>query len=187
MNPQQHAETLVASFSAGAVFAYPTEAVYGLGCDPDNESAVMDLLRLKQRPVEKGLILVARSYSQLLPYVDDHKIPMDFRTEIFSSWPGPNTWLLPASKAAPRWITGGSDVIAVRVPNHPVVAALCELFDKPLVSTSANLTGQPSAMSAAEVTEQFDQQVIVIDGSLGKQAKPSKIRHGLTGKVIRDN
>jgi L-threonylcarbamoyladenylate synthase len=182
-----NSDSLVASFNAGAVFAYPTEAVFGLGCDPDNESAVMDLLRLKQRPVEKGLILVARSYSQLLPYVDDQAIPMDFRTEIFSSWPGPNTWLLPASKTAPTWITGGSELIAVRVPNHSLVSALCELFDKPLVSTSANLTGQPSALSASEVRAQFEDQVIVIDGELGKQAKPSKIRHGLTGQVIRDN
>lgn len=187
MNTLLNAESLTDDFLAGKLFAYPTEAVYGLGCDPDQEQAVLNLLALKQRPIEKGLILVARTYSQLLPYINDASIPMAKRTEIFSSWPGPNTWLLPASKKAPKWITGGSDLIAVRVSAHPVVQSLCELFNKPLVSTSANLTGQPSALTEKEVTQQFAQQVILVPGALGNNLKPSKIRHGITGQTIREN
>ena len=181
------AQQLHQEFVEGRIFAYPTEAVYGLGCDPDNESAVTELLRLKQRSVTKGLILVARNYSQLLSYVDDNAIPMDRRTEIFSSWPGPNTWLLPASKKAPSWITGGSDLIAVRVSQHPMVQALCELFQKPLVSTSANISTYPAAQTPEEVVAQFADQVILIEGALGGALKPSMIRHGATGKVIREN
>ncbi|WP_158965359.1 Sua5/YciO/YrdC/YwlC family protein [Paraglaciecola sp. L3A3] len=180
-------DSLLTEFLAGKIFAYPTEAVFGLGCDPDQEQAVLALLALKQRPIEKGLILVARSYSQLLPYVNDAAIPMYKRTEIFSSWPGPNTWLLPAAKNAPAWLTGGSELIAVRVSAHPLVQSLCELFNKPLVSTSANLTGQPAAISEQEVIQQFPQQVVLIPGELGKSANPSKIRHGITGQIIRDN
>lgn len=181
------AHQLQQEFAQGRVFAYPTEAVFGLGCDPDNESAVIELLRLKQRSMTKGLILVARTYSQLLAYVDDNAIPMDRRTEIFSSWPGPNTWLLPASKTAPRWITGGSALIAVRVSHHPVIQALCELFQKPLVSTSANISTYPAAVTSDEVTAQFADKVILIAGELGGALKPSQIRDGNTGKVIREN
>ncbi|GAB3026190.1 L-threonylcarbamoyladenylate synthase type 1 TsaC [Bowmanella dokdonensis] len=173
------------AFQQGAVLAYPTEAVYGLGCDPDNEEAVMQLLALKNRPVEKGLILIASNYSQLLPYVKDSAIPMDRRTEIVSSWPGPFTWLLPKSLAAPDWITGGSDLVAVRVSAHPLVRDLCDFFGKALVSTSANLAGEEPARTAQQVEEAFRDQVLIVDGAVGAHAQPSQIRHGLTGQLIR--
>ncbi|GGD72089.1 Sua5/YciO/YrdC/YwlC family protein [Lacimicrobium alkaliphilum] len=179
-----HEETRQA-FSEGKLLAYPTEAVFGLGCDPDNQYAVMSLLALKQRPLERGLILVAKTYSQLLPYVKDSAIPLDRRTGIISSWPGPVTWLLPKSDSAPDWITGGNDMIAVRVSAHPVVAQLCELFDKPLVSTSANLTGQRPVTEASEIVHTFADKVLLVPGELGGSLKPSEIRHGLTGKIIR--
>ena len=177
----------VEAFRAGDLIAYPTEAVYGLGCDPANESAVSELLALKQRPVEKGLILVAATYSQVFKYVADNTIPIDRRAEIFSSWPGPVTWLLPASVNAPSWITGGSDLIAIRVSAHPVVRELCELFDSALVSTSANLTGKQPAKSASEVTDQLGDKVLVLEGELGGSDKPTMIRNGLSGKIIRAN
>ena len=174
-------------YLAGKVFAYPTEDVFGLGCDPDNEEAVTKLLALKQRNVSKGLILVADNYSQVLPYVDDSAIKMTKRTEIFSSWPGPITWLLPKSKTAPSWVTGESEFIAVRVSAHPLIKDLCQRADKPLVSTSANTAGHPPALNAAEVTSYFSDQVVLIDGSLGGSHSPSKIRHGHSGQIIRDN
>jgi L-threonylcarbamoyladenylate synthase len=187
MTEQVTINPLITAFQDGAVLAYPTEAVYGLGCDPDNEQAVMKLLSLKSRKLEKGLILVAHNYSQLLPYVNDNAIPMDKRTEIFSSWPGAITWLLPAAKSAPHWITGQSTLIAVRVSNHPTIRYLCELFGKPLVSTSANKSGSEPALSELHVKQQFLENVLLIDGELGGAANPSKIRHGLTGQTIREN
>jgi L-threonylcarbamoyladenylate synthase len=173
------------AFVRGELLAYPTEAVFGLGCDPDNQQAVMNLLALKQRPLEKGLILVAKTYSQLLPYVKDAAIPLDRRTAIISSWPGPVTWLLPKSDNAPDWITGGGDMIAVRVSAHPVVAQLCEILDKPLVSTSANLSGQPPVTEAQEIVRTFADKVMLVPGKVGGSLKPSEIRHGLTGNIIR--
>ena len=180
-------ELILESLQQGQVVAYPTEAVLGLGCDPDNQDAVQRLLLLKQRPESKGLILVANTYSQLLPYVDDAKIPMHKRTEIFSSWPGPITWLLPASKDCPKWITGGSDLIAVRVSQHLVVSQLCSLFEKPLVSTSANVSGAIPALDAEQLYQQFDESMILIEGALGGDSQPSQIRHGISGQTIRDN
>ncbi|WP_088329262.1 Sua5/YciO/YrdC/YwlC family protein [Lacimicrobium sp. SS2-24] len=182
--PSWHDE-IQQAFVQGQLLAYPTEAVFGLGCDPDNQQAVMDLLALKQRPVEKGLILVARTYSQLLPYVKDTAIPSDRRTAIVSSWPGPVTWLLPKSDTAPDWITGGSDLLAVRVSAHPVVAQLCEVLGKPVVSTSANVSGQPPITRASDIRETFADKVLLVPGNLGGSLKPSEIRHGLTGKVLR--
>lgn len=185
MNDDQPIDPLLDAFQQGKVFAYPTEAVFGLGCDPDNKEAVFQLLALKDRPVEKGLILIAKTYSQLLKYVDDTAVPLDRRTEIFSSWPGPVTWLLPKSKTCPDWITGGSDLVAVRVTEHAIVQDLCERLNKPLVSTSANLSGQEPARTSQEVLEQFADNVLIVDGNVGKQLNPSVIKHGLTGQVLR--
>ncbi|MFQ3192520.1 MAG: L-threonylcarbamoyladenylate synthase [Paraglaciecola sp.] len=171
----------------GELMAYPTEAGYGIGCDPDNEAAVLKLLALKKRPVCKGLILVAKTYSQLLPYIDNAKIPMNKRTEIFSSWPGPVTWLLPAAKKSPKWITGDSELIAVRVSQHLVVSQLCELFGKPLISTSANVSGVKPAVNIEQLYQQLDKTLLIVDGALGGANKPSQIRHEISGQTIRDN
>lgn len=183
----ENSALIMHTLQKGGVIAYPTEAVYGLGCDPDNEDAVYKLLLLKKRSVDKGLILVAKTYSQLSPYIDDKKIPLHMRTEIFSSWPGTVTWLLPASKQSPKWVTGDSDLIAVRVTRHAVVNQLCELFGKPLISTSANVTGTKPAINAKQLYQQFDKTLLLVDGALGGANKPSQIRHGVTGQTIREN
>ena len=170
----------------GEVIVYPTEAVFGLGCDPDNQHAVEKLLAIKQRPVEKGLILIADNYGQLLKYVDDAKVPMDKRADIFSSWPAAITWVMPAAKSTPKWLTGQFDTIAVRVTNHPTVKRLCQEFGKPLVSTSANLTGQETVISIEQAKEQFADQVgFYVDEPLGGNTQPSTIKDAMTGKVFR--
>lgn len=173
------------AFNEGKLLVYPTEAVMGIGCDPDNEEAVKALLDIKQRPIEKGVILVAANYSQLLPYVDDNAIRQDRRTDIFSSWPGPNTWLLPKSTTAPGWITGQHSKIAVRVTDHPVVVDLCNKLGKPLVSTSANVTGQPPAITIEQAKAVFADSVVYVHGDVGGASKPSMIRDGDTAEVIR--
>ncbi|WP_341502636.1 Sua5/YciO/YrdC/YwlC family protein [Gallaecimonas sp. GXIMD4217] len=178
-------EQFVEHFHNGGVLAYPTEAVFGLGCDPDNEAAVNELLRLKERDPAKGLILVAANYSQVLKYIRDGDIPIDRRFAIFSKWPGPVTWVLPARADAPAWVTGGRDTLAVRVSDHPVVKALCDAFGKPLVSTSANLSGQEPARSAAEVAAQFGERVLVVPGEVGSLGQPTPIFDAQTGQALR--
>ena len=179
-------QLVLQALQQGGVIAYPTEAVYGLGCDPDNEAAVMALLAIKQRPVEKGLILIAASYSQLLPYVDDKAIPLEKRYQIFSSWPGHVSWVLPASKTAPKWITGQFDSIAVRVSAHPVVQQLCSAYGKPLVSTSANLSGQSAITDKAELEQSLgDKLSAIMPGALGGATQPSQIRDALSGNIVR--
>lgn len=178
-------DPLLEKFNSGSIFVYPTEAVYGIGCDPENEDAVTKVLALKNRPVEKGLILIADTYSRVFKYVNDAMIPMDRRAEIFSSWPGPNTWLMPKSESAPSWITGQFDSIAVRVTAHEGVKALCERFDSALVSTSANLSGQDPAMTLEQAKAQFGTDVEYVEGPLGGLGSPSIIRDAMTGNIIR--
>jgi L-threonylcarbamoyladenylate synthase len=179
-------ESVIQALNDGGVIAYPTEAVYGLGCDPDNEAAVLSLLQIKQRPVEKGLILVAAAYSQLLPYVDDNAIPLDKREQIFSSWPGHISWVLPASATAPKWITGQFSSIAVRVSAHPTVQQLCIHYGKPLVSTSANLSGQPAIRNRLELEQSLAGKLsAIMPGALGGATQPSQIRNALTGVFVR--
>ncbi|MBT8409847.1 MAG: Sua5/YciO/YrdC/YwlC family protein, partial [Alphaproteobacteria bacterium] len=107
---------------AGGVVAYPTEAVFGIGCDPLNPHAVAQLLALKRRPFDKGLILLAAHRSQLDYFVAD--LPPDVEDRVAPTWPGPVTWVLPARPATPEWITGGRDTVAVRVTAHPVAKRL---------------------------------------------------------------
>ncbi|MDC8829134.1 Sua5/YciO/YrdC/YwlC family protein [Alteromonas gilva] len=181
-----HQDTDIEAFENGQLLVYPTEAVMGIGCDPNNEDAVMALLDLKQRPVEKGLILLAANYSQLLPYVNDNAIPQDKRFSIFSCWPGPVTWLLPKSATAPGWITGEHEAIAVRVTAHQGARALCEKLGRPIVSTSANLTGQAPAVTQQQARAYFGDRVHYIDGEVGGAQQPSTIRDALSGAIIRN-
>nr|WP_083791939.1 L-threonylcarbamoyladenylate synthase type 1 TsaC [Erwinia sp. Ejp617] len=167
------------------VIAYPTEAVFGLGCDPDSEEAVMRLLVLKQRPVKKGLILIAADYQQLIPWIADEQLSAEQKARMFSRWPGPVTWVLPARSTTPGWLTGQFTTLAVRVSDHPDVIALCHAFGKPLVSTSANLTGLPPCRHVAEVLAQFGPDFPVLKGETGGRLNPSEIRDVLTGELIR--
>lgn len=189
MNQSQHApgslDFCIEQLQQQHVIAYPTEAVFGLGCDPDSESAVMTLLALKQRPVEKGLILIAADYAQLEPYIADRELTVLQRERMFASWPGPVTYVVPASPHTPRWLTGRFDSLAIRVSDHPQVQALCRGFGKPLVSTSANLTGQPPCRSAAEVAEQFGTSFPVLQAATGGRLNPSEIRDAISGELIR--
>ncbi len=179
--------TSVAVLIRGGVLAYPTEAVWGLGCIPFDGEAVHRLLAIKRRPVEKGLILVAADVAQLEAVVDWNALEPARRATVEASWPGPNTWVVPASAAVPAWITGDHDSLAVRVSAHPVVAALCRRLGGPIVSTSANLTGEPPAFRRADLSPALLALVEgVCEGETGGLAVPTAIRDARTGDVLRD-
>lgn len=168
----------------GAVIAYPTEAVFGLGCDPYNEAAVRRLLKIKRRPPQKGLILIAAEFAQLVPFIE----PLDttIRARIDATWPGPVTWLLPARSCVPTCLRGAHATLAVRVTAHPVAARLCRAFGVPLVSTSANISGRPPARSALAVRGQLNGLVdCIVPGTIGGMSRPSEIRHAISGRVVR--
>lgn len=173
-------------FFQGGILAYPTEAVFGLGCDPDNKVAIKQLLALKQRPVNKGLILLASNYSQLLPYINDSAITEEQRFCVLSRWPGAITQILPADKQISPLLCGDFDSIAVRITNHPDVVALCERINKPIISTSANLSGQAPAITWQQIVEKLNDKVdFIIKSKTSGLLKPSTIINGLTGEVFR--
>ncbi|MFC5570293.1 L-threonylcarbamoyladenylate synthase [Lysobacter yangpyeongensis] len=176
----------VAALGRGGVIAYPTEAVWGLGCDPFNEAAVRRLLAIKQREVDKGLILVAAGRAQFEGLIDWNALPPERRALVEASWPGANTWIVPATARMPRWITGAHAGVAVRVSAHPLVAQLCTRFAMPIVSTSANLAGQPPAFRRDALDPALLSQLDgVCDGETGGLAAPTPIRDALTGNVLR--
>ncbi|OUR63530.1 threonylcarbamoyl-AMP synthase [Colwellia sp. 39_35_sub15_T18] len=173
-------------FQQGGIIAYPTEAVFGLGCDPDNNSAINKLLSLKQRSVEKGFILLASHYSQLQPYIDELAITEQQKLLILSRWPSAITQVLPANKNISPLLSGVFDTIAVRVTQHPDVIALCEQTGKAIISTSANLSGKPAAATWQMVLQQFPTQLdyLMKTETLGRTS-PSTIINGVTSKVLR--
>ncbi|MGL4475614.1 MAG: L-threonylcarbamoyladenylate synthase [Shewanella sp.] len=170
----------------GGVVAYPTEAVYGLGCDPDNERAVQRILAIKQRPWQKGLILVAANLEQLRAYVDFSKLTAEQLAFAASHWPGPFTFIMPTLTTTSSLLRGEFRSIAVRISAHPVVQSLCLELGKPLVSTSANLAGEAPVVLADDIVNQFDGQIdALILGELGGSLQPSTIMDAISGQVLR--
>lgn len=168
----------------GGVIAYPTEAVWGVGCDPHDEAAVRRLLALKRRDWRKGVILIAADIAQLEPYL--RGLPAEKLATMRATWPGPHTWLVPDNGAAPHWITGGRPTLAVRVSAHPLVQALCRAYGGAIVSTSANPAGKPPARSINDVRRYFGNRLdAVLPGELGGQKNPTQIRDVMTGEICR--
>lgn len=174
-------------FKKGGIIAYPTEAVFGIGCDPDNEAALQRLLQVKQRPADKGLILLAGHFSQLLPYIDESKISQDKLSTILSRWPDGISQLVPKSEFISPLLSGKFNTIAVRITSQADVVALCQKTNKPIVSSSANLSGQEPAKTwqtlAPELVNELD---YIIKGNTLGYTKPSQIIYALTGEVVRD-
>ena len=169
----------------GGVIAYPTEAVWGLGCDPWNQQAVEKILEIKRRPVEKGLIVVASSQEQIAPLLET--LSNEQKELLNATWPGPVTWLIPDTrKWAPDWVRGEHTSIAVRVSAHTLVKELCETWGKPLVSTSANRAGEDALTEQADVVSQLGEELdLVVDGKVGESSSPSQIRDLVTGNILR--
>jgi L-threonylcarbamoyladenylate synthase len=166
------------------VVAYPTEAVFGLGCDPLNRVAVERLLALKGRPAAKGLILIAAGLDQLEPFLD--QVPAAAMARVLATWPGPRTWLLPGRADVPAWVRGEHRSVAVRVTAHPLAAALCRAAGMALVSTSANRAGRRPCRTALAVRRAFGGELdYLLPGAVGGQARPTAIRDALSGAVLR--
>lgn len=169
---------------AGGVIAYPTEAVYGLGCDPLNEGAFERLLTLKHRSPKQGVVLIAAEFEHIAHFIGP--TPIDAINRARASWPGPYTWVFPRAASVPDWIVGTHTTIALRVTAHPVASALCQSFGSALVSTSANRHGHPPARSASEVRAYFGESLdFVVEGALGELAQPTPIRDAISEMILR--
>lgn len=178
----------VIALQQGLLIAYPTEAVYGLGCDPQQEQAIENLIKLKKRNPDKGLILIASKFEQLQPYLAE--LDESLVAHAKETWPGPVTWVWPikSNLSVSPLLTGKHKSIAVRVTNHPIASALCEAFQGAIVSTSANLEGESPAKDAREVIQYFselDHLAKIVEGDLGDLLQPTPIYDVMTQTEIR--
>jgi L-threonylcarbamoyladenylate synthase len=170
----------------GGVLAYPTEAVFGLGCDPHDREAFERLFALKGRPATQGVLLIAADVAQLEPYIDFSAVPAQVMEQVLASWPGPNTWVFPRSAHVPEWVAGSHPGIALRVTAHEPAVALCRAFGAPLVSTSANPHGEVPARDLVTLERYFGTRLDgALDAPLGGLDRPTAIRDALSGAMIR--
>lgn len=176
------ADTAAEVLRSGGVIAYPTEGVFGLGCLPDAVAAVNRILQIKQRDPSKGLILIAANASQFDDWID---LPDN------SCLPDPDpdhpvTWIVPAADRVTPIVRGNNDGIAVRITTNPVARAITLSVQSPIVSTSANLSGEAAAEDEASLRRQFGSLVdYVVPGDCGPSSGPSEIRNLATGEVLR--
>ncbi|WP_230657065.1 L-threonylcarbamoyladenylate synthase [Psychrobacter sp. I-STPA10] len=198
----------------GGLLAYPTESVWGIGCDPFNQAAVQTLLTLKSRPIEKGLIVITDKICRIKPLIS--VLTTKQQQQLASTWqPIPHTsgsslsiyqrqqahtWLLPIpddlSISIPTWITGNHSSVAVRVITHPLIQQLCEQMVSAtnpygiIVSTSCNPTGKPPASSLQQAISYFADtdlanHIRYLQGDTLGYTLPSQIGDINTGKMIR--
>lgn len=174
----------VKKLNKNKVIAYPTESIFGLGCNPDSKVAVNKLLFLKKRNLNKGLILISGNYDQLKPYIIEKKIKNKknilLKNKFFI------TYLVPAKLNVPFWLTGNSKYIAIRITKNKFAKNLCLFYKKPIVSTSANLSGEKPCLNREEIRNIFGKNFPILNGFLGNKKKPSKIVNLLTGDILRE-
>lgn len=182
-------EQAVKVLQQGGIIAYPTEAVYGLGCDPKNLSAVKKILEIKQREKDKGLILIAANFDQVKPYLQT--LEKEIEEKLLNSWrvsETPLTWLVPVKNDISDYLKGQFNTLAVRVSKHPLVKELCEKFNGAIVSTSANRSQQDAVRTSDQVKYIFETEIdFILEGETDPNAQPSEIRDALTDKIIRTN
>ena len=162
-------------FLQDKVFAYPTEGVWGLGCNPFSEKAVNKLINLKKRPKNKGIIVLAGSLQQLLPFTQH--LSDKLKKRMNSKWPGPHTWLVPSSPDIPKWLIGPTGLVALRLSDHKTVIELTESLNMPICSSSANISGQEPAKNSDEIRTFFGNKVLIIEGELGGLKKPTPVQN----------
>ena len=186
MRSKQAIEKAVDVLTAGGVIAYPTEQCFGLGCDPDNPQAVQRILDIKQRSADQGLILIGLDQQQFDPYADFAALNTEQLERVVTSWPGPNTWLIPAYEHTSTLLRGSHESIAVRATANEICRDLLTAFGKALVSTSANRHGQPPILESTDVVSLLGKDVdYVLEFSVGGAAKPSTIRDALNNQQLR--
>lgn len=181
----------------GNLLAYPTEAVWGMGCDPFNEQAVRQILTIKNRPIDKGMILITADTQLIKEFF--HPLPATIQNNLHHSWQNAKnqatTYLLPipAHLDIPDWVTGGRATLAIRVINHPIIAKLCQTLAKTstnnpygfLISTSCNPSGKTPATTLRQAQNYFGDSVGYFDAPTLGYTQPSQIKDALTGQLIR--
>ena len=173
----------IAIVQQGGVIAYSTETILGLGCDPNNRRAVERLLWLKQRSINKGLVILVASVDALKEHSQPLS-PSQYAKITSRLSKAPTTWVLPAHRSTPIWIMGNHGHIAIRITQHTIASKLCASTGA-IVSTSANYSDYPTAINSQQLREWFGPYLdYVIIGAPGTGV-PSEIRDLVSGEILR--
>jgi L-threonylcarbamoyladenylate synthase len=184
--PRIKLQLAVRAIRSGGIIAYPTEGVFGLGCDPDNVGGVLRILDLKRRDISAGLILIAASRAQLDGWIEPTIAELERLNADTSDADDAITWIVTAGPRTPPWITGHRSTVAIRITRHPTAKALCRLARMPLISTSANRHGQKPAKASMAVRRSFGASLdYILPGQTGNGGGPTEIRDARTGAVLR--
>ncbi len=171
----------------GAVFAYPTDTIWGFGCHPLIASSALRILNIKKRPVSKGLILLSSKIDYVEAYISD-QLSNEHVKRLQRIEKHPTTWLVKASHDCPHWLRGQHPTIAVRLTSHPFVEELCDSIKTPLVSTSANRAGQSTVANAIQARKQFGDEIdFIVSGFSTGSKTASAIKSLENNRMIRSN
>ena len=167
------------------IIAYPTETVWGLGCDPFDRASLERIIAIKKRDADKGLILVAGSIEQFDFLI--HDLPELQKEQLEASWPGPFTYLVPHKNRVHPLVHGQFSTVAIRVSSHTMVQQLCAHFGGPIVSTSANYAGRPTVKTPVQAQRLLGHELdFILSGPVGLSPAPSRIVDLQSGRVIRN-
>ena len=146
----------------GALVAFPTETVYGLGADGLNNEACKKIFKAKGRPADNPLILHISHISMLDNLVEEIS---ESHRKLFDLWPGPMTLIFKKSRLIPEAVTAGGDTVAIRFPSDEIARALISQANTPIAAPSANISGRPSPTKADDVYQDMDGIIpLIIDG-----------------------
>ena len=170
---QREIEKGIKILQQGGVIVYPTDTVYGLGADAFNSTAVERIYEIKNRPKHRQFPLLIADVERLATMAEPIPEIAWFLARRF--WPGGLTLVLPKTDSLPVYLAPGP-TIAVRVPNHPVCLALIQHLGNPIIGTSANVSGQPAALTAEEVGQQLGEKIdFIINGGQCPGGKESTV------------
>jgi L-threonylcarbamoyladenylate synthase len=185
-------EVIAARVASGCVIVYPTDTIYGIGCDALNSAAVGKVNSIKRRSSGQPLLVLIPGVEWVYRLVAD--VPSCFERVMEKFWPGPLTLILRASENAPRWVMGGGSTIGIRWARSPFLQALLKEVGGPIVSTSANVSGgEPLREPKKERGELLQRVDMIIDGGLlvGQEStvldlsgdSPKLLREGATTRT----
>lgn len=174
----------------GALIAYPTDTIWGLGCHPLSQQTILRLQQLKKRPAGKGIILLSSNIDFCRRYIDEN-IFSKYHDRLSIAQPSPVTWVVKAGQKCPNWLTGKNTTIAIRITDKPLINLLCNSLKSPLTSTSANFSGRPACRNSMLVHKYFHHRADYIlqdiepHSATTAQPRASQIRDIQTNKIFR--
>jgi L-threonylcarbamoyladenylate synthase len=175
----------VAVLKRGGACVFPTDTLYGLGCNALDPHAVGKVFDIKHRSYMKALPMLVRDLSwarELVYLTPEHERIIE------QFWPGKVTFILPRRPIVPAMVCGGGQTLGIRAPGHPIVQTLLRHFGYPLVGTSANLSGDEALHDPAVIAQAFEvaspQPDLLMDGGVLPQSQPSTVVD-LSGRMPR--